>query len=297
MNADTTPSSSYPVSPTVAEQLAMRWDSVEQFVKEGIPVRAGPFTKEEDDLLRDTLKHFEEEHNLTKEDVDRHIFGEVQDRTIWAFLAQECPGRRVCAVYHHVQRMLHPDGGKGLWSTAEDAVLNTLADMHSHDWGKIGKRLQRAPTDCRDRWHMCAENRREGQAKGRWSAEEEARLIEIMQDLCPSALGSGAQRLGSFWNQVSTRMGQTRGPRQCRNKWHDSLEPRTCNDGWVARWKKEDSVILVHKIAALGLDSKEAIPWASLSDESWAWNAHKLHQKWALLKGSMESEARISHQI
>ncbi|KAI0258499.1 hypothetical protein BC834DRAFT_847316 [Gloeopeniophorella convolvens] len=268
MNAATTPSSSYPVSPTVVEQLATRWDPVEQFVKEGIPIRTGPFTKEEDDLLRDALKGFEEEHNLTEEDVDRRIFGEVRDQTIWAFLARECPGRAVRAVYHHVRWMLHPDGGKGPWSTVEDAALNTLADAHSHDWRQIGKRLQRAPTDCRDRWHMCAENRREGQAKGCWSAEEEARLIEIMRDLCPSASGSGAQRLGSFWNDISTCMGQTRGPRQCRNKW----------------------------IGALGLDSEEVIPWASLSDDSWPWNAHKLHQKWALLKRSVESEG-VSYQV
>jgi len=90
--------------------------------------------------------------------------------------------------------------------------------------------------------------------------EEEARLIQIIQDL--SKLGK-TPTSSKFWNEVSKQMDNTRSAKQCSNKWYGvsvrlindrfiicrngSLSPTVQNVGRTPRWRPTDSKKLVQK--------------------------------------------------
>ncbi|KOO33812.1 myb-related protein a isoform 2, partial [Chrysochromulina tobinii] len=65
--------------------------------------------------------------------------------------------------------------------------------------------------------------------KGAWDVEEDAMLISLVQEL-------GAKR----WSLIAARMPGRIG-KQCRERWHNHLNPSICKEAWSA---EEDEIIL-----------------------------------------------------
>jgi len=53
--------------------------------------------------------------------------------------------------------------------------------------------------------------------QGAWSFEEEVQLLRALEEL--KREGKSNQSARGFWVSVSKAMGDTRTPKQCRNKW------------------------------------------------------------------------------
>jgi Myb-like DNA-binding domain len=96
---------------------------------------------------------------------------------------------------------------------------------------------------------------------GKWTAEEESRLTEIVKSL--GWVGSSSLPPRIPWTEVARLMDQKRTATQCRNKWYaptqyhgiflfyihryDYMVPAMLNDGKSRRWSVADTFILVHK--------------------------------------------------
>ncbi|KAI0260615.1 hypothetical protein BC834DRAFT_798650, partial [Gloeopeniophorella convolvens] len=119
---------------------------------------------------------------------------------------------------------------------------------------------------------------------GRWTKAEESHLLEIVRALAQE--GQTPRTRHGFWIEVSKRMDNARGPKQCQNKWSDSLEPKTRSQNKSHDWTHNNTVVLVHKVACLGMGNEHDVDWKGLAaNTSWSrWSAHALQQKWRKLK-------------
>ncbi|KAF8269198.1 hypothetical protein EI94DRAFT_1574985, partial [Lactarius quietus] len=129
---------------------------------------------------------------------------------------------------------------------------------------------------------------------GRWSSDEEAHLIQVMQDL--SLEGKMNKTTPGFWKEASCCMDNMHSGKQCREKWTDSLSHTLHNGGTALHWETQDKFILLHKVALLDVDCDDKIDWNLLSDAGWhQWSTHRLQQKWSLLKAKVQMPEATHH--
>ncbi|KAI0259144.1 hypothetical protein BC834DRAFT_846941 [Gloeopeniophorella convolvens] len=332
INAATTPSS-YSVSPTVTEQLATRWDPVEQLQREGIPVRTGPFTKEEDALLRDALKRSKEEHDLTKEGLDRRIFGGVRDQRIWGslgFLNLWKHGFGPTTLTFH-QLLWVRTSWTTSWRPAPDPGQRHPASSFILAAMGTAVLLIALPV-------LVLYNTRPALVPGgranpggvRSCARRRFTLVQIVFDtfLCryvdwSDVVPNGGKdwltstpMVGEDWQGPPARVHRLpralafareefqRGADQSfgskRTEAGQLLERGIHSHGANSQAQAVSQQMALsvwnHRVAALRLDTG-AVPWAPLSEGIWAWNAHKLHQKWSVLKQRAASEGASHREI
>ncbi|KAI0269426.1 hypothetical protein BC834DRAFT_866216 [Gloeopeniophorella convolvens] len=163
----------------------------------------------------------------------------------WGRLVRSVPGRAVKSVYDHVRRAHNPLAKQGKWSKQEDDLLINTFTSQDGDWDRVASIVQRATSDCRDRYRALA-GRSGSKQRMPWSREEEELLIRVMQDLSQEGRGPASTCQG-FWGQVSKRMDNKRSPKQCQNKWTDSLEPSLRSGVRARSWTEHDASVLVAK--------------------------------------------------
>lgn len=99
------------------------------------------------------------------------------------------------------------------WTAAEDeAVKAAVADLGEAAWAEVAKCVfGRSGNQCRQRWvHTLSP----GLARGKWSPEEDTRLIQLV-----AAAGGSVS-----WRPIAAAMcGRT--TKQCRTRWADHLDP------------------------------------------------------------------------
>jgi hypothetical protein len=107
---------------------------------------------------------------------------------------------------------------------------------HGASWEKISRLVGRTGQDCKDRYrnHLsCQEGRVVGEPishihgelcnvlfEGKWSAEEEARLVQAVAEILANHRGKTGQP--DVWAQVQNKLGNSRTRQQCRDKWYVS---------------------------------------------------------------------------
>ncbi|KAH9959141.1 hypothetical protein BGW80DRAFT_1256586 [Lactifluus volemus] len=258
-----------PSSEEHREQLATKWWTAEEFRSKGILCREGKYTDSETECIRS-------------------VISEYMELGFWAHITRALPERRVASVFGYVRRIYQPLKSGGKWSIEDDATLAQVVEMYGRDWDKVSEALERPKKECLNRFQKCIEHK-DTRRKGKWTAEEESRLTEIVKSL--GWVGSSSLPPRIPWTEVARLMDQKRTATQCRNKWYDYMVPAMLNDGKSRRWSVADTFILVHKIASLDLDREEDIEWYSLPDEKWDyWTIHKLQQRWGQLKTTVTSE-------
>jgi hypothetical protein len=94
-------------------------------------------------------------------------------------------------------RTLDPSIRRGNWSPEEDAQLRLAVDLYGHAWMEVASVIPgRNNEQCRDRW---SERLNPKIPRGKWSAEEDARLLSAIEEF-------GVGR----WMEVSERVGTGR---------------------------------------------------------------------------------------
>ncbi|CAG8662740.1 11923_t:CDS:2, partial [Acaulospora morrowiae] len=105
---------------------------------------------------------------------------------------------------------------------------------------------------------------------GKWTAEEEEKLINIIVNLTKENDADISTDWGIPWEAVAEKMGHKRTYGQCLRKWKYSLRLKyEMEHGIVAKWRKHDSAILVHKILESEVTEELHIDWDSLIDDNW----------------------------
>ncbi|KAF8268284.1 hypothetical protein EI94DRAFT_1728203 [Lactarius quietus] len=103
-------------------------------------------------------------------------------------------------------RTLDPSIRRGNWTAEEDAQLRLAVDLYGHAWVEVASVIPgRNNEQCRDRW---TERLNPKIPRGKWSAEEDKRLISAVDEL-----GVGK------WKEVSERVGTGRTDNTCRYRY------------------------------------------------------------------------------
>ncbi|KAG5180922.1 Homeodomain-like protein, partial [Tribonema minus] len=119
------------------------------------------------------------------------------------------------------------------WTKAEDAELKKLVEeCQAEGWKKSSWKTisdgmgERTETQCQHRWQKALNPT---VAKGPWTAEEDAKVIEVV-------IQHGAQKWTKIASFLPGRVGK-----QCRERWHNHLNPDVKKEPWRA---DEDRVII-----------------------------------------------------
>jgi Myb-like DNA-binding domain len=119
----------------------------------------------------------------------------------------------------------------GKWTEGEDNLLReAVTDFGGKSWKKIASRLPgRTDVQCLHRWQKVL---KPGLIKGPWTAEEDAKVIKLVQI-------HGNKKWSFIARQLKGRLGK-----QCRERWYNHLNPDINKGEWTP--EEDDALIEAH---------------------------------------------------
>ncbi|EGG17043.1 myb transcription factor [Cavenderia fasciculata] len=116
---------------------------------------------------------------------------------------------------------------KGKWTLEEDDILRQAVAKHNQkNWKKIAEHFpNRTDVQCHHRYQKVLHP---NLVKGSWSKEEDDKVRELVEKY-------GARKWSEIAQHLNGRMGK-----QCRERWHNHLNPAIKRDGWS---EEEDRII------------------------------------------------------
>ncbi|XP_002067304.4 myb protein [Drosophila willistoni] len=125
------------------------------------------------------------------------------------------------------QKNGHPNYGFGKrWSKSEDVLLKTLVDKHGERWDIIGPYFKdRLEQQVHQRW---AKVLNPELIKGPWTRDEDEKVIELVRRFGPKK-----------WTLIARYLNGRIG-KQCRERWHNHLNPNIKKTAWT---EEEDKTI------------------------------------------------------
>nr|XP_033816224.1 snRNA-activating protein complex subunit 4 [Geotrypetes seraphini] len=168
---------------------------------------------------------------FTKEE-DHMLLQLVQEMRVGNFIpykkmAYYMEGRDSMQLLHRWTKSVDPSLKKGSWTPEEDALLlKAVAKFGERDWYKIRTEVPgRSDSQCRDRY---LKGISQGLKKGKWSPEEEAKFIELLEKY-----GVG------HWAKIASELpGRT--DSQCLSKWKFMLGYQK-KSSFIKGWRKHRS--------------------------------------------------------
>ncbi|KAH8293380.1 hypothetical protein KR044_011159, partial [Drosophila immigrans] len=121
----------------------------------------------------------------------------------------------------------HPNYGFGKrWSKSEDVLLKSLVEKHGECWDVIGKNFKdRLEQQVQQRW---AKVLNPELIKGPWTRDEDEKVIELVRRFGPKK-----------WTLIARYLNGRIG-KQCRERWHNHLNPNIKKTAWT---EEEDKII------------------------------------------------------
>jgi hypothetical protein len=114
------------------------------------------------------------------------------------------------------------------WTKEEDEALRSAVQQHgAKNWKLISQSLpERTEVQCLHRWQKVL---KPTLVKGPWTAEEDRKVVELVKK-------HGAKKWSLIASHLPGRIGK-----QCRERWHNHLNPNICKEAWTL---EEDKAIL-----------------------------------------------------
>ncbi|XP_034410649.1 uncharacterized protein LOC117746014 isoform X7 [Cyclopterus lumpus] len=114
------------------------------------------------------------------------------------------------------------------WTKDEDEKLHRLVkELGSNSWSSVSLHFkgQRSDVECQRRWQHI---KNPELVKGPWTHEEDERVLQLVEKY-------GVKR----WSLIAKHL-HTRNGKQCRERWHNHLNPTVKKSGWML---EEDRII------------------------------------------------------
>jgi hypothetical protein len=185
----------------------------------------------------------------TAEEDAKQVEGVHKHGTDWVAVSKLVSGRTNVQCCHRRVDGLDPDVGRGprrtSWKPEEDAKLTSAVKRCGKDWVAVAALVPgRTNLQCRERWANCLDPGIE-RVVGKWTAEEDAKLIE------------GVQKHEKDWVAVSKLVpGRTNA--QCCHRWVDCLD-HGVDRGPRRSWKPEEDAKLTSAVKKHGSNNWIAV--------------------------------------
>lgn len=115
---------------------------------------------------------------------------------------------------------------KTRWTKHEDAALKSLVEQYGERWDSISRYLKdRTDVQCQQRWTKVVNPEL---IKGPWTKEEDEKVIELVSRYGPKK-----------WTLIARNL-RGRIGKQCRERWHNHLNPNIKKTAWT---EDEDKII------------------------------------------------------
>ena len=114
------------------------------------------------------------------------------------------------------------------WDTVEETILRAAVKSYKEkNWDKIAKHLPgRTPVQCLSHWRTIT-NTQVTKGKGSWTPEEDERLKKVVEEHGPRN-----------WATVIAPKLDNRLGKQCRERWHNHLDPQLKKTKWSLHEEK-----------------------------------------------------------
>jgi len=116
------------------------------------------------------------------------------------------------------KRMRKSRGRSKKWSKDEDQRLrDAVKKFGKKKWNAVAAVVgSRTPNQCGQRWRKSLRPELANVNKGPWHDLEDLKLRKLVKSLGTSGT----------WQKIAKDMGYTRSPKQCRERWHNFLDPK-----------------------------------------------------------------------
>ena len=121
----------------------------------------------------------------------------------------------------------------GKWTEVEDATLRSAVEANfAKNWKKIALSLPgRTDVQCLHRWQKVL---KPGLIKGPWTAEEDAKVIQLVKT-------HGQKKWSMIARELKGRLGK-----QCRERWYNHLNPNINKGEWTT--EEDEHIIKAHAL-------------------------------------------------
>ena len=140
----------------------------------------------------------------------------------WRKIAEHVGGRTEQQCHKRWNIVLNPEIIKGHWTREQDnQLIKAELKYGAGNWCKIAKHVQgRSNHQCLHRWRHLLKSDLVRDIKSSWTIKEDTKLTYLVKE-------KGAKR----WKQIASQLPGKK-PKQCRERWHNHLNPNIKKDSW-----------------------------------------------------------------
>jgi hypothetical protein len=197
--------------------------------------KMGKWTAEEDAKLVDSVTEYGKDIPAAKKPRLETSIPTAAD--VCEGVAAQTTGRLATASLSDIVAVVPSRAPRRKWTTEEDATLTDAVKECGKDWVAVAALVPgRANEQCRQRW-MHSLHPTIHRTKGKWTAEEDAKLV------------SAVKKHGNNWLAVAALV-PGRMNKDCRSRWADNKDPS--NKRKMGKWTAAEDVQLIEGVQKHG---------------------------------------------
>ncbi|PIN07874.1 RNA polymerase I termination factor, Myb superfamily [Handroanthus impetiginosus] len=251
--------------------------------KEDNLVRGKRFTREEDEIVKEAVLKYIEEHDLGEEGLNMVLNSSKYPRVrgCWKEIASAIPYRPYTACYLRAQVLFRRSENRK-WTQEEYDEFRKYQAEYGNQWRALADALGKHRWHVKDTWRRI---KSPDLKKGQWSQNEYQKLFDLVNTDLQLKVSEekrskhGMLRDNICWTAISDQL-STRSVATCCLKWYKQLTSPMVDEGV---WADTDDYRLLAALYSLDATCMEDVDWDDLLDNRTGdvcrkrWNQMVLH--------------------